>query len=64
MKIREDVQDVKRVERRRIISKTGVCNTQLYSVSDKNRRLMQVRMSSSSLSPSSDLSSGCFHHHG
>ena len=35
-------QDLGRHERKRIISKSGDCNTQLYRVSDKNKRLMQV----------------------
>ena len=38
----EDTKDLKKGDRRRIISKTGDCNTELYRVSHKNRRLMQV----------------------
>jgi len=37
----KSIKDLKKQERRRIISKSGDCNTQLYRVSDKNRRLMQ-----------------------
>jgi len=35
------IKDLKKGDRRRIISKTGDCNTELYRVSHKNRRLMQ-----------------------
>ena len=38
-------QDLKRNAKRRIISKSGDCNTQLYRVSSKKRRFMKVRIS-------------------
>jgi len=35
------IKELKKGDRRRVISKTGDCNTELYNVSHKNRRLMQ-----------------------
>jgi len=37
----KSLKDLKKSVRRRIISKTGDCNTELYSVSEKHKRLMQ-----------------------
>jgi len=37
----KSLKDLKKLERRRIISKNGDCNTELYGVSEKHKRLMK-----------------------
>ena len=38
----KSIKDYKKNTRRRIVSKTGQCNTQLFRVNKKTRRLMKV----------------------